>query len=116
MAASGATDVNVGAFPGVDSYTATIAAAGCTAASQVEAWILPAVTADHSVDEHLVDPPRVVAHSPASGSFSVTLIPREDAAVFATISLKQTANSKKPGKRNSAAFIFGSWHIGWVHS
>lgn len=116
MAASGATDIDVGAFPGVDSYTTTIAAAGCTAASQVEAWILPAATADHSVDEHLVDPPRVIAHSPAAGSFSVTLLAREQAAVFATIALKQTSGSKSPGKRNSSAFIFGTWHVGWVHS
>lgn len=89
--ASGDEDVDAGAWPGVDTFEATITSADCEATSIVEAWILPEATADHTVDEHIVDPPRVVAHTPAAGSFKVTLV-------------------------GGSSNVYGDWHIGWAHT
>ena len=43
--------------------------------SVVKAWLLPVATADHSVDEHLVEPIRVLAHTITAGvGFVITAI------------------------------------------
>lgn len=43
--------------------------------SSVKAWLLPVATADHSVDEHLVEPIRVLAHTITAGvGFEITAI------------------------------------------
>lgn len=99
-AASGQQAIDVGALPGVDMFTTTITASNCTATSAVEAWILPKDTTDHSVDEHIIDAPKVVAHSPAAGSFSVTF--------------KNNFDSNNSNSAH-ASMIFGTWNIGWVH-
>jgi hypothetical protein len=51
----GSTPVDFGAFPG-DSYaTATVTGqSGILSTSTVQAWVMPAATADNSVDEHLI--------------------------------------------------------------
>lgn len=62
MGAQGTTTVNFGAFPGAGEATATIIGQGSIlSGSLVEAWIMPTATADHSADEHWVDPPLVIA-------------------------------------------------------
>lgn len=51
------------------SPTATVTGqSGIAGSSLVEAWIMPATTADHSVDEHIVESVRVVAGPPSAGS------------------------------------------------
>lgn len=100
MAAAGQQAIAVGAFPGVEMYTTTITSATCTSSSNVEAWIIPKDTSDHTLDEHLADPPYVQAHSPASGSFSVTLRWRD---------AMPASGDLRPFR------IFGSWNVGWVH-
>jgi hypothetical protein len=72
--------------------TFTITSATCTAAKKLQAYITPKATADHTLDEHLVDPPYVFAHSPASGSFSISLVSRD----------------RSP--------LFGRYNIGWLHT
>lgn len=49
--------------------------AGILSGSSIRAWIQPAVTTDHSVDEHLVEPLRVIAHTITAGvGFVITAI------------------------------------------
>lgn len=58
----GTAIVDFGAAPG--SLYTTVAVTGqgqILAGSLVEAWIRPIATADHRADEHIVDPPEVVA-------------------------------------------------------
>jgi hypothetical protein len=62
MATKGTAEIDFGALPG--AMYATVAVTGQTAivsGSYVEAWIRPAATTDHTADEHIVDPPRIVA-------------------------------------------------------
>ena len=69
MATQGTAEVNFGAFPGSAYATAVVTGqAAIVSGSLVETWIRPVATTDHSADEHLVDPPRVVAGDIASGT------------------------------------------------
>ncbi len=69
MGAQGNTTIDFGTFPG--SVYATVAVtgqAGIVAGSLVEAWIRPVATVDHLADEHIVDPPAVVAADIIAGT------------------------------------------------
>ena len=60
--ATGTTTIDFGAFPGSLYTTVVITGqAAIVAGSIVEAWIRPIATADHLADEHIVDPPEIVA-------------------------------------------------------
>jgi len=66
---SGTGVVNFGASPG--GTTTTLVVTGQTliaATSVVEAWIVAADTADHSIDEHLAEMPNVAAGSIVVGT------------------------------------------------
>jgi hypothetical protein len=100
MGAQGTASLNFGAFPG--TYDASVAVTGQTAilsGSLAEAWIFPAATADHSVDEHLVEALRVVAGNVIAGTgFTIygfhtgTLVSQE----------------------GSLPRLYGIFNIGWV--
>lgn len=60
--ATGTATLTFGAFPGQSHATVAVTGqAAIVAGSLVEAWIRPADTADHLSDEHIVDPPMIVA-------------------------------------------------------
>jgi hypothetical protein len=87
----GEQELDVGSTRVFDK-TFTISSATCTAAKKLQAYITPKATTEHSLDEHIVDPPLVYAHSPASGSFSITLASRD----------------RSP--------LYGRYNIGWLHT
>lgn len=65
---SGQTTVDFGAFPGTtDTSVAVTGQTAILAGSKVQAWILAEATADHSADEHLVDPPRLAVGPVTAG-------------------------------------------------
>lgn len=69
MGATGTTVVDFGAFPGKSDTTATVTGqASILSGSFVEAWITPTATADHSADEHWVEPIKVVAGNVVAGT------------------------------------------------
>ena len=70
MGAQGTTTVNFGSsLTGSVSTTATVTGqASILTGSLVEAWVLPLPTADHSIDEHVFDPPYVQAGSVVTGT------------------------------------------------
>jgi hypothetical protein len=60
--ATGTTTVNFGVFPGSSDTSVTITGqASIVSGSIVRAWIRPEATADHSVDEHLLEEIKIVA-------------------------------------------------------
>lgn len=67
MGNQGSTTLNFGAFPGTTDTSSAISDATILSSSLVEAWIMPTSTSDHSVDEHWVDPPLVVAGNVQAG-------------------------------------------------
>lgn len=68
MGQKGVTTVNFGAHPGSDVASVTVTGQTQIAASAaVDAWLLAKETPDHSVDEHLVDGPVVLAGAVVAG-------------------------------------------------
>jgi hypothetical protein len=111
MGAQGTTTVDFGAYPGSDSTSVAVTGqAAILSGSLVEAWIFPAATADHTHDEHLVDPPRVIAGSVSAGTgFTIyafsphPAIPGGD-AIDGSFHLTP---------RNDVR-IWGKWNVAWV--
>lgn len=68
MGAQGTAEVDFGAFPGAAYATVAVTGqASIVAGSLVEAWIRPVATSDHRADEHIVDPPEIVAGDIVAG-------------------------------------------------
>lgn len=110
MGASGTTTVNFGAFPGTGDASVTVTGqATILAGSLVEAWIMPTATADHSADEHWVDPPRVMAGNVVAGTgFTIYATSRDDNE-FPTV----PANGRRQEFSNTNA-LYGQWTVAWV--
>ena len=69
MGAQGSTTVNFGAFPGASDALAVVTGqSGILAGSLVEAWVLPADTADHSADEHWIETLKIIAGNIVPGT------------------------------------------------
>lgn len=75
---SGVTTVDFGSFPGSDFATVTLTAADAADPNAILiAQVVPIATADHSADEHLVDPPRVGAINNGDGTITINAVPRD---------------------------------------
>lgn len=92
--ATGTTTIDFGAFPGsVDTSKVISGQTGIVANSSVEAWIFPSATADHSLAEHYVDPPRVTAGEIVAGtSFTIRGFSRSE----------------------GTALVYGQWTVFWA--
>lgn len=80
-AQAGTTVVDFGAFPGaLDTTAAVTGLTGIVAGSIVDVRIVATATADHSIDEHWVDPPIVTAGNIVAGTgFTIYAITRDGA-------------------------------------
>lgn len=91
--ATGNATLDFGAFPGSsDTSIAVTGQTGITTSSFVEAWLVPAATADHSADEHVVETIKVIAGNIVNGTGF-------------TIYGVNTGNNSR---------IYGSWSVSWV--
>jgi hypothetical protein len=108
--AQGTTTINFGAFPGGTDTTVTVTGqAGIGAGSLVEAWIYPTATADHSVDEHWVDPPNVKAGNVVAGTgFTIygSVSPQDG------MSMNESNSLRTIGGDGTVAY--GQWTVAWV--
>lgn len=70
MAATGTATIDFGAFPGgTEASVAVTGQAGIVSGSRVEAWMsLDDATADHSVDEHRIEPIKITAGNKIGGT------------------------------------------------
>lgn len=142
MGAQGTTTVDFGAFPGaMDASVAVTGQAGIVAGSLVEAWLRPAATADHTADEHLVEPLRVLAHTiVAATGFTITVLndnrlpepppvnpPSQTSLVSAsatTINVKTAVPGQLQNQPTLASAVacrpggiprvYGVWSLAWV--
>jgi hypothetical protein len=68
MATQGSTTINFGAFPGDTNVSLDITGqTGITAGAEVDAWLTATATGAHSIDEHVVDGPIVIAGNVQAG-------------------------------------------------
>lgn len=94
MGANAQATIDFGAFPGKsDTSLAITGQAGIAADSEVEAWIMPLATADHTADEHLVERIDV---------FAGNIIPGTGFTIYAMFR----------GLGDTRAY--GQWNVGWV--
>jgi hypothetical protein len=61
MPASGTAVLDFGSTPVSDARVNVTGQASIVVGSLLEAWLMPVATADHTADEHIVEPLRVVA-------------------------------------------------------
>jgi hypothetical protein len=97
MSATGTVSLNFGAFPGDTAATVDVASTGIVAGSSIEAWILPAATAEHSIDEHVIEELVVRAAYLSDGNLRIY--------GQATGSGSRSQNGHK---------LYGNFNIGWV--
>lgn len=91
--ATGNATLDFGAFPGSsDTSVAVTGQTGITTSSFVEAWLVPAATADHSADEHVVETIKVIAGNIVNGTGF-------------TIYGVNTGNN---------SMVYGAWSVSWV--
>ena len=108
MGAQGTATLDFGAFPGTGHHV-TVAVTGQTgivAGSLVEAWIRPEVSADHSADEHLLEPLKVVARDIVAGT-GFTIHGYFDP-------LPEPDMPDRFRFLGSQPRIYGQWSVGWV--
>jgi hypothetical protein len=100
MGAQGTGVLDFGAFPGKSDAAVVITGqSGIVSGSLVEAWIRPVLSADHSADEHLVVPMKVMAGTIVAGTgFTVY--------GFNT--------SQIQGENGMGIRLYGQWNISWV--
>lgn len=91
MGSQGTASLDFGSFPGgSDASVAVTGQTGILAGSLVDAWLLPAATADHSADEHRVEELSVVAGNISAGTGF-------------------TIYGQTTGQR-----LYGVWNVAWV--
>lgn len=131
---SGTALVDFGAFPGASD--ASLAITGKTdilGTSRVEAWILPADTADHTADEHLVETISVKAHSPVAGVGFTISMQNTNQLTEPLVRMRgrgptyrspnptlagqlQTAQGlQTPTSGGRGTLIWGKWNVGWAY-
>jgi hypothetical protein len=89
---TGTSLLDFGAFPGVtDAILVVTGQTGILSGSQVEAWLMAAATADHSIEEHQVDGPVVMAGNVVAG----------------------TGFTIYGSARDPRDWAYGKWNVGW---
>lgn len=110
MATQGSATLDFGAFPG--SPTASLAITGQTGiggSALVECWVMPVATADHSADEHIIDPPEVEAGTVIAGTgFTIY------GSAFTSGQMAWVLGQSAP--QGAVVMIYGTWNIAWVWS
>jgi hypothetical protein len=105
--------INFGVFPGSPNASVTITGVPETTAT-LRAFVVPVATADHSVDEHELDPPLLAITSSADGTITINGYPSgRDLFVPAGTEFGQVATSQMPvGK--TQCMPYGAWNVGWA--
>jgi hypothetical protein len=125
VGAQGTTTVDFGAFPGSsDTSVAITGQASILAGSLVEAFLFPAVTADHTADEHVVETIRVIAGNVVAGTgftvYATNTSTLNEPLGFAGVSTYRDAATAVYGSGGAESIggigtrIYGTWSIGWV--
>jgi hypothetical protein len=121
MGAQGTITLNFGGFPGSSNVSVDVSQPSIAASSLAEAWLMPAATADHSIDEHVVDGPLIFAGNVQAGvGFTIYGVIRPQVSVpdgansafRATNSLAGVPAADNDGRKNG--MCYGQWTVAWV--
>ena len=131
MATQGTALLDFGAFPGASDASIAVASAGIAAGSLVEAWLMPADTADHLADEHWVESIKVMAGAVVAGvgftiygvntsqlnepvmpdRFNGAMVTGSATAIAWRAPTSPGTNEDRGGRGTR---IYGKWNVGWV--
>lgn len=101
MGAQGTATLAFGSAPGASDATIVVTGqAAILSGSLVDAWILPAATADHSADEHCVEELMVCAGNVVAG------------VGFTIYGVHSPAYTAVESGRGTT--LYGDWNIAWV--
>jgi hypothetical protein len=116
MGAQGTATINFGAFPGASDTSVAVSQINILSGSLVEAWLFPSATADHSADEHLIDPPTISAGNIVAGvGFTIYAVARDGIPVPDAIERGIAAVTAPPQEHGrSAPKPYGQWSVAWV--
>jgi len=118
MGVQGTTTITFGAFPGkTDTSVAITGQSGINATSLVEAWLLPAATADHSADEHIVDGPVILAGNIVVGTGFTIYAVAQDSDVSSPDADPLGTQGQEPlyqGHGRTTPMPYGIWNVAWV--
>jgi hypothetical protein len=116
MGAQGTATLDFGAFPGSSVTSVDVAAVGIISSSAVEAWIRPVATADHTVEDHIIVPMRVVGQYLSDGNIRINtndvMPPQEE---LPNISKRPLIlrNNRRPIRQPSPMLV-GQFNVWWV--
>lgn len=121
---TGTVEVDFGAFPGAsDASVAVTGQTGILGTSLVEAWLLPADTADHTADEHWVEKIRVMAGNIVAGT-GFTIYARNENQILEPLEVSgisgfrgtaaTTYGTSSPSRGGLGTRLYGRWNVAWV--
>lgn len=116
MGASGSTTIDFGAFPGASDAQVDVATAGVVAASLVEGWLMPKATADHSVDEHVVESIKVLGHYLSDGNVRIRAVNTSELNEPLEPKRGEGIAEYRAGTGGRGTRLYGLWTVGWVWS
>lgn len=95
----GRTTIDFGSFPGVSHIETTFGANGVRTTDNPTAWLVPIATADHTADEHMVEPIRVIASCETDDLLTFRALV-ENAPAGGTVN-------------NNTPTAYGLWTVAW---
>jgi hypothetical protein len=125
MGAQGTALLDFGAFPGASDAKLDITGqAAILSGSLVEAWMLPADTADHKADEHIVEPLKVMAGNVVAGTGFTIYGVNDNQINEPTLAElagpgglgigRAPSGSPNPDMGGKGTRVYGKWNVGWV--
>lgn len=91
MSSQGSAVIDFGAFPGSTNTSLAITGqTGIAGTALVDAWLTPKDTADHSLDEHVIEPPNILAGS---------VVTDTGFTIYAS---------------TTDGLVYGLWNVSWV--
>lgn len=101
MAKTGTATLDFGAFPGSAMASLAVVDAGIGATDLVEAWInIGTATAEHSADEHEIEPLKVTAKNDGAG---------------VGLTIKGECINPQP-KGSGGARLYGNFKVNWAYA
>ena len=106
----GTATLDFGAFPGASDASVSVTGQTLIGASAiVHAWLFPAVTADHSVDEHCIETLDVRAGMVSAG-VGFTICGSNKSQTNEPLSQARIGGPLVGG---TGTRIYGTWNVGW---
>jgi hypothetical protein len=125
MGANGRTTIDFGAFPGSSHASVDVSGqTGLVADSEVEAWLIPVATADHTADEHKVETIKAVASYKVDGTLTIDafntselhepLVPFKGVTGTIAGGLAAPQGLQQPTRGGLGTRIWGLWTAAWA--